>query len=150
MPEVQRFWAHNLAIDEPRPPFRFIERGLPPLASRLDDAMVVGAEGVGEPLRHRRSLTLFVQRDDDELGAFRSAYVQQIPTLKVAHDHRTSLSGLGTAGLPCAGHASGHLDFRVEAPANALTEALGCVIGYRDEHGWATPTLVCGAVVRLS
>jgi hypothetical protein len=112
--------------------------------------MVIAAQHVGEPLRHGRVFTLFVQGDNDELGAFRAAHVQQITTLQVAHNHGTPPSRFGASGLPGAGHTSRHFEFRVEAPANALTEALGCVVGYRDEHGWARPTLVCGAAVSLS
>jgi hypothetical protein len=129
---------------------RYMRPTGPALASGLDGAMVVAAERVGEPLRHGRILTLFVQGDNDELAAFRSAHVQQITTLQVAHDHGTPFSRFGASGLPGPGHASRHLDLRVETPANALTEALGCVVGYRDEHGWARPTLVGGAAVSLS
>ena len=125
-------------------------------ASATDDDHAAGrllvAQRVGEAPRHarrRRPALLLPQRHDDELGpgAVAAADEDQRAVDEVAHVQRAASGArarrrlVGHApGLPRAHDAGDDLAARVDlarAPAHALAEALGGVIGHRDQdaHG---------------
>ena len=104
-------------------------------AHDLADAVVVTAQGVGEPLGHGGVLALLPERDHDELGTpFRTAHVDDVAALQIADEDRSAGPGLDPAGGVRASDAGGDFGLLVERSADALAEALGGMIGHGYEH----------------
>ena len=96
--------------------------------------MIVRAQGIREPLRHRGLVSLLIDGDDNEFGHLGAACIDQVPTFEIAHQDGSAPAGLMAPGRVRARDASGDLKLGIKGSPDSLAVAFRSMIGYGYEH----------------